>query len=304
MGFLHAHLGETLAVSVAFMWAWGSLLFTIAGRRVGSTAVNFLRMWIAVVLLAGTLLVSSGRLWPAALDAPAHWWLAASGVIGLAIGDSFLFHGYTMIGPRRALLTYSTAPLFTAVTAWVLLGEKLGPLAILGMAMIIGGVWGATLGQDEGGGPFRSLPPAMRRRGLFDGLMAGTCQGLGATCAKLGMVSVAPLPATLVRMAWGSLALTLVLVAQRRATGLIGRFRDRRALLPLLGAVMLGPYLGVWASLAAFKHANTGVAMALMSTVPIMVLLPSWIVYRDKPSPTSLIGALVAVAGGALLFWR
>jgi drug/metabolite transporter (DMT)-like permease len=186
----------------------------------------------------------------------------------------------------------------------VLLNEKLGPLAILGMVLIVGGVWGATLGQDEGGGPFRALPLAVRRRGTFDGLMAGICQGLGATCAKLGMATVAPLPATLVRMTWATIAITLVLVLQRRATGLLGRFRDRRALVPALGAVILGPFLGVWGSLAAFKHADTGVAMALISTVPILVLLPSWVVYRDKPSPTSLVGVVVAVAGGALLFLR
>ena len=57
-------------------------------------------------------------------------------------------------------------------------------------------------------------------------------------------------------------------------------------------------------SLAAFRHADTGVVMALIGTVPITVLLPSWIVYRDRPSSASLLGALVAVAGGAVLFLR
>jgi drug/metabolite transporter (DMT)-like permease len=38
--------------------------------------------------------------------------------------------------------------------------------------------------------------------------------------------------------------------------------------------------------------------------VPIFVVVPAWIVYRDRPSPLSLLGILVAVGGGALLFLR
>lgn len=302
--FVSRHFGELVAVATSLTWAWGSMLFTAAGRRVGSTAVNFARLPLAVLLLGATHLVLAGRLWPAELSGTAHLWLVASGVVGLTLGDSFLFYGFTTVGPRRSMAMYACSPVFATLTAWFLLGEHLTPFALLGMAIIIAGVVLASLGRDDGGGPFRALPRRVLRVGLVAGLLGGVCQGIGATFAKLGMVALAPLPATLVRMTWGAVAMTAVIVLGGRARELVGRYHDRRALAALLGAVVLGPFLGVWMSLTAFKHADTGIASALIGTVPITVLLPSWIVYKDKPSWQGLLGAAVAVAGGAVLFLR
>ncbi len=304
MDFVASHRGEIAAVAVSLSWAWGSQLFTAAARRVGSHAVNFARLLLATALLGLTHLLASGRVWPAGVDAAAHGWLVASGVVGLALGDAFLFHAFATIGPRRSMLAYSTSPLFTAVAAYLLLDERLGPLALAGMALILAGVGLAAARRDEGGGPFRSPPRAVLRRGLLYGLAGAACQGLGAAFAKLGMAALDPLPATLVRMAWAALAMLAVTAARGEVAARLGSFRDRRALAPLLGAVVLGPFLGVWGSLFAFKHADAGVAAALIGTVPVTVLLPSWVVFRDRPSAGALAGAVLAVAGGAVLFLR
>ena len=66
----------------------------------------------------------------------------------------------------------------------------------------------------------------------------------------------------------------------------------------------LGPYLSVYVSIVAIRHAEAGVAQVLLGAVPIFVMGPAWLVYRDRPSPLALLGVVVAVAGGALLFLR
>ena len=59
--------------------------------------------------MVATLLLLEGRAWPVSLSTSETLWLALSGVIGLAIGDTLLFEALTRIGPRRSLLFMALA---------------------------------------------------------------------------------------------------------------------------------------------------------------------------------------------------
>jgi len=298
-----AHLGEIVAITASFLWSATAIAFTAAGRRVGSQAVNFARLPLGVLCLVAAHLVLRGSLWPQA-SGSARLWLALSGIIGLAVGDGFLFYSYEKIGPRRALLMLATAPAFTVVIAWLWLGETLSATALAGIVIIIAGVALATLGRPGREGVFADLPPGVLRAGLGAGLAAGVCQGVGATLAKAGMAQLDPLGATVLRMAWGTLAMTAVAVLSGRLVPWIGAWRDRRAMWPLLAGVVMGPFLGVWFSLIAFKLTATGVAVALTGTVPITILPFSAVFHHDRPSRLALVGTIIAVMGGAVLFLR
>jgi drug/metabolite transporter (DMT)-like permease len=68
-----------------------------------------------------------------------------------------------------------------------------------------------------------------------------------------------------------------------------------------LGA-FFGPFLGVSLSLVAVKHTQAGVAATLMALVPVTILLPTVLVQKQRVSARAVLGAVVAVAGAALLF--
>ena len=322
-----------MAVLAALIFAWTSIFFTTAGQRLGVTTVNLLRLPIAALCLGITHLLVTGRLVPEHLDLAAVGWIGLSGVVGLAVGDSALFRSFTLIGPRRGMMMMAAAPLFTVVVAWFLLDESLGAVTLLGMAAIIGGVVLAVGGKDPGGGRFRGLSRAVLRRGFLLALVGAAGQGLGSAFAKLGMIGggtgagagidagagavaagavaagavatgVDPLGATLVRMTAAALVYWLVVLPRHRLTDLLRPLRDRRGAVALAVAIFMGPYVSVWISLVAIKHASTGVAQALLGLVPIFVIGPAWLVYRDRPSPLSLIGVAVAVGGSVLLFLR
>jgi drug/metabolite transporter (DMT)-like permease len=299
-----------MAVVAAIIFSWTSIFFTAAGQRLGVTTVNLLRLPCGTFCLAVTHYALTGRLVPAGLDVSAAFWIGLSGVVGLAIGDSALFRSFTMIGPRRGMMMMAAAPAFTVVTAWILLGERLDGQALLGVATVIGGILLATVGKDEGGGRFRRPAPALLRRGLLLALVAAAGQGLGSAFAKLGMtteataVGIDPLGATLGRMFWAFVAYWVVVLPRRNLLQLLAPLRDRRGTAALVVAILMGPFVSVWISLVAIKHTEAGVAQVLLGTVPIFVVLPAWLVYRDRPSPLSLVGVVVAVAGGALLFLR
>lgn len=303
-----AHYGELAALLAAFIFAWTSVFFTAAGHRLGVTLVNLVRLPAAALCLGLTHLAVTGRLWPADLGPAEQAWIGLSGIVGLAVGDSALFRSFTLVGPRRGMTVMALAPVFTVVVAWALAGEQLGPQALVGIAVVIGGVMLATRGRDPGGGRFGALPAPLLRTGFLLALVGATCQGLGSAFAKLGMGpgggGVDPLGATLVRLVWATVAYWLVVLPRQDLRLLQQRLRDRRGTAALAVAVLLGPFLSVWISLVAIKHTEAGVAQVFLSMVPIFVLLPSWIVYRDPPTARTLLGVAVAVAGGALLFLR
>lgn len=310
------HFGEIMALTAAIIFSWTSVFFTTAGRRLGVTLVNLLRLPGAMLCLGLTHLALTGHVWPQNLAVADQAWIGLSGVVGLAIGDSALFRAFTMVGPRRSMTMMALAPVFTVVLAWLLLGERLGAWALSGVVVVILGVVIATVGRGNGSGEFGSIERRVFRLGILLALVASAGQGLGSAFAKLGMNAKAgvdgatgsagldPLGASLIRLTWATVAYWAVVVPRQRWSDLKARLADRRGVRALLVAVLMGPFISVWISLVAIKNTEAGVAQVLLGTVPIFVVLPSWLMYKDRPTPLSLVGIAVAVAGGALLFLR
>ena len=88
---LSSKIGEIAALSTAFCWAIMGLFFESAGKRVGSLAVNFIRLVFGFLFISVFTYFFRGQLFP--LDATLHnWtWLGVSGIIGFFLGDLFLF---------------------------------------------------------------------------------------------------------------------------------------------------------------------------------------------------------------------
>jgi drug/metabolite transporter (DMT)-like permease len=306
-----AHFGEAMAILAAFIFAWTSVLFTSAGQRLGVTTVNLIRLPGAAVCLAVAHLALTGSPWPVGMSGADHFWIGLSGVVGLAVGDSALFMAFTTIGPRRSMTMMALAPVFTTVIAWVVLGEHLNVWAVAGIVVVITGVMIAARGRDGGGGRFGAIAPATLRNGILLAVIAAAGQGLGSVFAKMGMTGatsggpgVDPLGATLVRVVWATVGYWSIMAPRLWSGGLVRRLADRRGLASLGGAILLGPFISVWISQVAIRHTEAGVAQVLLGMVPIFVIAPAWIVYRDRPGVLSLVGVTMAVAGSALLFLR
>ena len=129
--------------------------------------------------------------------------------------------------------------------------------------------------------------------------------------AKIGMVGsvpdgagVDPLGATLVRMVWAAVAYWLVILPRQNVRHLGQKLRDRKGVAALVVAILMGPFISVWISLVAIRHTEAGIAQVLLGMVPIFVILPAWLVHRDRPSMMSVLGVAAALGGGALLFLR
>jgi drug/metabolite transporter (DMT)-like permease len=72
-------------------------------------------------------------------------------------------------------------------------------------------------------------------------------------------------------------------------------------LLTSLGA-FFGPFLGVSFSLVAVKYTEAGIASTIMALVPVFIIVPAVLFFKEKVTLPEMLGAIVSVAGVALFF--
>ncbi len=317
VGTLQDYVGPAAGIATSVLWTATSLTFTAAGKRLGPTVVNALRIVIAVVLLGVTHRLIAGS-WIPAVNSEQLLLLAASGVIGLAVGDQALFTAFVDIGPRLSMLIMTTSPLMAAFFGWAMLGETLVPLAWVGVVITVLGVAWVVIERPGRGALANMGPHAIR--GIFLALVGAACQAGGLLLSKQGMghgwmaeeARMSPQAATLIRMAFAGLGVLPILVIQqirqrchKHSGNKPSRYGSRREgiVFTAVGAAV-GPYLGVWMSLVASDRAPLGVAQTLCSLTPVFILPVLAIGFRQRISLRAYVGAIVAVGGSALLFFN
>ncbi len=132
-------IGEVAATLTAFCWTISAIAFTTSSKEIGSQVVNRIRVIVAFVLLFVVNWIFLGQPIPVQASGE-HWlWLLLSGLVGLAIGDTFLFKAYQLIGARLGLLLLSLAPVFSILIAWIFMGEILTTLQVIGVILTLAG---------------------------------------------------------------------------------------------------------------------------------------------------------------------
>jgi drug/metabolite transporter (DMT)-like permease len=299
---VHDHVGELAALGTATCWAMTAIFFAAAGRRVGSLAVNLLRLVIALAILCAFEAVVRGHALP--LDAGAHaWsWLTVSGLVGFTFGDLCLFRALVTIGPRLSSLIMSAAPPLTAIIGFFVLGETLDPIDGLGMALTVAGIAWAILERAPADATVQRATGRELALGVVLALGGALGQAGGLVLSKLGMQSFDPFASTQIRVIAGIVGFSIVFTVLRRWGRVRAALHDRRALaMTTLGAVF-GPFLGVSLSLLAVQHTATGIAASIMALSPILIIPMVVLLGRERVGVGGIAGAILAVAGVALLF--
>jgi drug/metabolite transporter (DMT)-like permease len=310
--------GELAALGTAACWVGTALAFEAAGRRIGSLTVNLLRLPMALVLLAGVAWVLRGQALPTDATPHAWGWLAVSGLVGFTFGDLCLFRAFLVLGPRLSTLVMSMAPPIAALLGWALLGEVLSGRDLMGMGMTVAGVaWAVlerrpaapleTVGEAPAAGTALPAPrrrpavPAPTLAGLLLALGGAAGQGGGLVLSKLGMGDYSPVASTQIRVLAGFAGYLVLFTAIGWWRRVPKALRDGRALGWTAVGSFFGPFLGVTLSLVAVQVISAGVAASLMATTPILIIPVVVLLGRERVGWGGWGGALLAVAGVAVL---
>jgi drug/metabolite transporter (DMT)-like permease len=284
--------GAAAALVAALCWTLASLLWRRLPTSLSATQLNLLKNLIALALQLPPVLLLPWQASPMALVL-----LAASGVVGIALGDSLYFAALRRLGTRRSLTLNAGGPAITALAGVALLGEWPRADQWLGIGLISLAVVVVA----------RQTPPDRRLPGLpIDGwgLIAATgavlCGCAGALLARAALLSgsLSALQAATVRLGAAALVMS-PLLAGMPAPGRRPRPSRRRWPIVLL-ATLLGTSLGIVLQQMALAGLPGGLAVALLSTSPVMAL-PLARLEGDHPGWAGWGAAIAALVGVTLV---
>jgi drug/metabolite transporter (DMT)-like permease len=282
--------GHLAALGCAATWAIATLLYGKAAQTVDARALNLWKCALSAALLGVTAL---------ALDDVPHlstrdaWALAASAVLGLLLADTAYFVALREIGPARGVLFVSLVPVTTALLAVPALDEPLTLRMAAGMLVTITGVTIVVRSRVSSTAQGRTWV------GVVAGIIYCVTQAGANVLTKGTDPSHSPLALSVTRLAIGALLLGAILgvTAKGRA--------NVRALGPVMKpatiATVVGTYGGLVLGTYALRTVSAGVATTLIATTPLFALVLTRVFTGETPPPRSLVGAVLALLGVALL---
>ena len=193
-----------------------------------------------------------------------------------------------------------------------------------GIALTLAGIAFVVLGKGEATPRGPTAGASRQGRGLALALVAALGQAGGLVLGKLGAGSIVPPPSadalgaakaathaalamdpfagTQVRVIAGILGFAAVITASGRWRGVGSGLKDLKAVASLTTGAFFGPFLGVSLSLLAVQSGKVGIASAIMSIVPVLIIAPSAIFFKEKVTLREIAGSAVAVGGVFALF--
>ncbi len=288
--------GELAALGTALCWTITVISFEAAGKRVGALSVNIIRLFLGLLFLSLYSMITRGV--PLPLDATGHqwFWLGLSGVTGFVIGDLFLFRAFILIGGRITMVIYALVPPVTALAGWLLLGETLTLKQWLGITLTVTGICMVILIKKKS-----RMKLAHPMKGILFAAGGTLGQAAGLVLSKHGLEGYDAFAATQIRIIAAIAAFALIVPIAGLTGSIKAALNNSRAMgLTSLGA-FFGPFLGVSLSLVAVSLIEVGVASTIMAMVPVFIIFPEVLFMGKRLRPLEVAGAVVAVAGVALV---
>lgn len=286
-------MGETLALAAAFGWVGSSIFLERASKETGTLAVNLIRLIIAMIFLGMITYVKRGMILPIDVTKESFKFLSVSGLFGLFLGDFFLYKAYINIGPRITLLVMTFSPIAVSILSFIILGDKIEILKILGMILTIAGIAIVILRKKS--------DKEFSKKGFLYSILAMLGESFGIIFTRLGSTNYDSFATIQVRTIPAILAFIIYISFRKEWKNIKkGAINKRGMIYIILGTIVAT--LGVTALVEAMKYSNVGIVSTLAATSPILIIPISIIFFKEKVSIWEGVGAFVSFIGIAIFF--
>lgn len=287
-------LGEALAILSALAWSAGVIIYKRLGETLAPTRLNLMKNLLVLGLLLPTLALVGGPL--PQLSAAELAITLFSGLLGIAVADSLYLTALNRLGAARMGVLGNFYSPFVILLSFLLLGERLGPVQLLGFVLVSSGVLVVGMPSVQ--------EPAERRAqrlGMLLGVGSIALMAVAIVLVKR-ILETQPLIWMVALRLIGGIGGLLILFAWRRESPLPGRAERARMRWPivLLGA-FVGQYLSMVLWLGGYKYAPASVAAILNETTSIFIVVLAALFLHEPLNRRKLLGVALTLSGVACM---
>ncbi|MDC0968542.1 DMT family transporter [Alphaproteobacteria bacterium] len=291
-------IGYLLAICAAAIWSTVALSATRIVRYFGSYNYNLLRLLGIIVIFFPYVYINWESLY---FNQSIFSAIVLSSIIGIIIGDTFLFVCLKRLGPRRQALLFSMQIPFTIILAEVFLQTLPSLTELVGCALIFSGIliaiqFNRTIPDDD----LENIQ-GNKYTGLFAGIGLALCQSIGIILMKPALQTTDPIIVSYLRVIVAAVIMfgSLFFIKNNQ---LWDKMKNIKITLFSIFLGFMGMGVGMTMLIYALKYGNPGVISTLSSTMPIMIIPILWIVTKNYAGHLAVVGATLTCIGASIIF--
>tara|TARA_A100001037_G_C15030753_1_gene580798 strand:+ start:203 stop:1087 length:885 start_codon:yes stop_codon:yes gene_type:complete len=291
-------IGYLLAIGAAAIWSAVALSATRIVRYFGSYNYNLLRLLGIIVFFFPYIYINWQSIY---FDQSIFTAIVLSSIIGIIIGDTFLFICLKRLGPRRQALLFSMQIPFTIILAEIFLQTLPSLIELIGCGLIFFGIiiaiqFNRTIPDDD----LENIQ-GNKYTGLFAGIGLALCQSIGIILMKPALVSTDPIVVSYLRVIVAAIIMlgSLFFIKNNQ---LWEKMKDTKKTVFSIFLGFMGMGVGMTMLIIALKNGDPGVISTLSSTMPIMIIPILWIVTKNYAGHLAVVGASLTCLGAGIIF--
>jgi len=291
-------IGYFLAIGAAAIWSAVALSATRVVRYFGSYNYNLLRLLGIIVFFFPYVYINWESLY---FNQSIFSAIVLSSIIGIIIGDTFLFVCLKRLGPRRQALLFSMQIPFTIILAEIFLQTLPSITELIGCALIFSGIliaiqFNRTIPDDD----LENIQ-GNKYTGLFAGIGLALCQSIGIILMKPALQTTDPIIVSYLRVIVAAVIMfgSLFFIKNNQ---LSEKMKNIKVTLFSIFLGFMGMGVGMTMLIYALKYGNPGVISTLSSTMPIMIIPILWIVTKNYAGHLAVVGATLTCVGAGIIF--
>jgi drug/metabolite transporter (DMT)-like permease len=291
-------IGYFLAIGAAAIWSGVALSATRIVRYFGSYNYNLLRL-LGIIFFFFPYVYLNWK--PIYFNEYIFTEIFFSSIIGIIIGDTFLFVCLKRLGPRRQALLFSMQIPFTIILAEVFLKTLPSVIELIGCSLIFIGIiiaiqFNKTIPEDD----LENIQ-GNKYIGLLAGIGLALCQSIGIILMKPALTSTDPIIVSYLRVIVAAIIMFVSLFFIKN-NQLWERMKDLKKTFYSIFLGFMGMGVGMTMLIIALKNGDPGIISTLSSTMPIMIIPILWIVTKNYAGHLAVIGATLTCFGAGVIF--